>query len=164
MKFFMIMISNSIITPMMKHPISLGTILMTQTILVCLMMTEVSKNSWFAFILFITIIGGLMIMFMYMSSIASNEMFKPMNLTIMMMITLLIITMIIMNKDETMKMTCKMFNNKTLTLNNEEMKTTLKFYNLNKMNITLIMMMIMLLTMVSVTNISTTFEGPLKKL
>nr|AOY39795.1 NADH dehydrogenase subunit 6 [Hylastes ater] len=60
----------------LNHPLSLGFILLTQTILMSLYSSLLYYNSWFSYILFLVMISGLMIMFIYMTSIASNEKFK----------------------------------------------------------------------------------------
>nr|YP_010464220.1 NADH dehydrogenase subunit 6 [Strongylium kulzeri]UUL71597.1 NADH dehydrogenase subunit 6 [Strongylium kulzeri] len=61
---------------MMKHPLSTGSMLLIQTTLISLMTTNLNQNSWFSYILFLIMIGGMLILFMYMTSIASNEKFK----------------------------------------------------------------------------------------
>nr|QWS05437.1 NADH dehydrogenase subunit 6 [Cerynia lineola] len=161
MKFLML---NSIITPTLKHPMSLGFMLMLQTILISMTSTNLSKSSWFSLILFITMIGGLMVMFMYMSSIASNEKFKFFTPTKMLM--LISISMTLMIFSEELEITMNFYKTemeKMSTNQMEEIKSTSKFFNLNKMNLTIIMMMTMFLTMVSVTKISSSLKGPLKK-
>nr|ALO76420.1 NADH deshydrogenase subunit 6 [Temnoscheila virescens] len=60
----------------MKHPLSMGAILLIQTILVALIVGTLSVNFWFSYILTLIMIGGMLILFIYMTSIASNEKFK----------------------------------------------------------------------------------------
>nr|UAT98575.1 NADH dehydrogenase subunit 6 [Penthicodes caja] len=155
---------NTITSIALKHPISMGSMLMIQTTLMCLNQSNISKSPWYMYIMFLTTVGGLMIMFMYMASIASNEIFKPKLKLILLWTILMITTSILMAKmDLSMDLTYKIKENKMITTQMMEEKTTSKFFMLNKMNITITMMMILVLTMVSVTNISSTFEGPLKK-
>nr|QRI61359.1 NADH dehydrogenase subunit 6 [Pochazia shantungensis] len=152
----------SAVTTTTKHPLSMGSMLMLQTILVSNKMFKESNMSWFAYILFITIIGGMMIMFMYMSSIASNEKFS-MSTKQMMLTTIFLVMMIVMIKETSMEQMIKITEKKNMMIQKEEAKHTMKFFNLNKMNVTILIMMILLLTMIIVTNIASTFEGPLKK-
>nr|UAT98523.1 NADH dehydrogenase subunit 6 [Dichoptera sp. WW-2021a] len=160
------MISNMIISMMMKHPLSMGTMIISQTILMCINQNNLTKNSWYLYILFITTIvfittiGGLMVMFMYMASIASNEMFSP-KLKLMILWTIMFISSMYMMKYNNEKSPQEM---KLIFNELSEQKSTSKFFNLFKMNITIMMMMTLMITMISVTNISSTFEGPLKKL
>nr|YP_010491823.1 NADH dehydrogenase subunit 6 [Tolmerinus auronotatus]UWM92596.1 NADH dehydrogenase subunit 6 [Tolmerinus auronotatus] len=60
----------------LNHPMSMGLILLIQTILVTLIMGFMSMNYWFSYILFLIMIGGMLVLFTYMTSIASNEKFK----------------------------------------------------------------------------------------
>nr|YP_009937421.1 NADH dehydrogenase subunit 6 [Trigonopterus carinirostris]QNT26931.1 NADH dehydrogenase subunit 6 [Trigonopterus carinirostris] len=60
----------------MNHPLSMGSILLIQTILVALYSGLIFLNFWFSYILFLVMIGGMLVMFMYMTSIASNEKFN----------------------------------------------------------------------------------------
>nr|AEO18324.1 NADH dehydrogenase subunit 6 [Ricania marginalis] len=152
----------SVITTTMKHPISMGSMLMIQTILVSNKIFKKSNMSWFAYILFITIIGGMMIMFMYMSSIASNEKFSVTMKQLMLMTIITAMTMIMMS-ESSMEQFNKILEKKELMIQKEETMYSIKFFNLNKMNLTIITMIILLLTMIIVTNIASTFEGPLKK-
>nr|QJA16391.1 NADH dehydrogenase subunit 6 [Ips acuminatus] len=59
----------------LKHPLTLGSILFLQTSLAALVSTYIFLNSWYSYILFLIMIGGMLILFIYMTSIASNEKF-----------------------------------------------------------------------------------------
>lgn len=59
----------------LKHPLRLGGILFTQTSLAALARSYLFINSWYRYILFLIIIGGILILFIYMTRIASNEKF-----------------------------------------------------------------------------------------
>nr|QNG56298.1 NADH dehydrogenase subunit 6 [Palaestes freyreissi] len=60
----------------MNHPLSFGSILFFQTILISLITGLMSLNFWYSYILFLIMVGGMLVLFMYMTSIASNEKFK----------------------------------------------------------------------------------------
>lgn len=79
------------------------------------------------------------------------------------LIIIIILTIIIIPKDYTIEILNKIKEIKFNMIRNEEIKTLSKFFNLNKINLTITLIITLLLTMVSVTNISRTFEGPLKK-
>lgn len=59
-----------------KHPLSIGAILIIQTITVALIVGIIRINFWFSYILVLIIIGGILILFIYITRIASNEKFK----------------------------------------------------------------------------------------
>nr|UXW88440.1 NADH dehydrogenase subunit 6 [Henosepilachna vigintioctomaculata] len=72
---FTFMMTFSLILIFLKHPLSLGFFILIQTILISMMM-GMFYNFWYSYILFLIMIGGLLILFIYMTSIASNEKFK----------------------------------------------------------------------------------------
>nr|AXS66168.1 NADH dehydrogenase subunit 6 [Cerambycidae sp. 9 KM-2017] len=71
-----LLIVNSLIFITLNHPLSLGLMLLIQTILTSLLIGFMNLNYWFSYILFLVMIGGMLILFIYMTSIASNEKFK----------------------------------------------------------------------------------------
>ncbi|YP_002323940.1 NADH dehydrogenase subunit 6 (mitochondrion) [Acyrthosiphon pisum] len=71
-----IMLTNlimAIILTMMKSPISSNLIILIQTMTLTMMINLINKTAWISFMIFILYIGGLMIIFLYISSIAFNE-------------------------------------------------------------------------------------------
>nr|YP_009051646.1 NADH dehydrogenase subunit 6 [Sitobion avenae]AII03067.1 NADH dehydrogenase subunit 6 [Sitobion avenae] len=63
----------AIMLTMMKSPISSNLIILIQTMTLTMMINLINKTSWISFMVFILYIGGLMIIFLYISSIAFNE-------------------------------------------------------------------------------------------
>jgi hypothetical protein len=62
-----------------KHPIAIGLILLIQTVIVCLIRGTIYKSFWFSCILFIIIIGRILVLFIYITRLASNKTFSPSN-------------------------------------------------------------------------------------
>nr|QXP43459.1 NADH dehydrogenase subunit 6 [Koreocerus koreanus] len=153
MKIMMMMIST---LPMMKTPMSMGIMLMMQTVLMTTLMNKMMTSSWLTMITFLMMIGGLLILFIYMSSLASNEKFK-----INMKMMAITITATWMTEDLMQSMQI----NETQNLINIEYTEQLslnKLYNKKSMSITLIMVMYLLLTMITVTKLVKHYEGPLR--
>nr|YP_010885461.1 NADH dehydrogenase subunit 6 [Tenguna kuankuoshuiensis]WJE88882.1 NADH dehydrogenase subunit 6 [Tenguna kuankuoshuiensis] len=150
--------ANMTILPLMKHPIALGTMMIIQTTLMCVQQINQKYTPWYSYIMFITTIGGMMVMFIYMSSMASNEKLKK---NMLIMSTWMITMMITLNLIKS-NMIMNMIETKLIILNMEEIKTTTKMFNKPKLYLTIIIMMMLLITMISVTKIASTFEGPLK--
>nr|UPX88307.1 NADH dehydrogenase subunit 6 [Astacus leptodactylus] len=67
----------SILFMRLTHPLSMGLTLFSQTILICLSSGFYSHSFWFSYILFLIFLGGMLVLFIYVASLASNEMFKP---------------------------------------------------------------------------------------
>nr|YP_009500789.1 NADH dehydrogenase subunit 6 [Popillia japonica]AXA13801.1 NADH dehydrogenase subunit 6 [Popillia japonica] len=60
----------------LSHPLSMGLILLMQTIIMALTMGFFNINFWYSYILFLIMIGGMLVLFIYMTSVASNEKFS----------------------------------------------------------------------------------------
>nr|QXG82695.1 NADH dehydrogenase subunit 6 [Chrysomelidae sp. SOIL MMG Contig15] len=72
---FMIILLSSLCC-FMNHPLTLGFILLLQTILIALLTGFMNFSFWSSYIIFLIMIGGMLILFIYMTSVASNEKFK----------------------------------------------------------------------------------------
>lgn len=59
-----------------KHPITAIILITSQTTLTCLILFFIISINWFSIILFLIFMGGLIVLFIYISSLASNEKFK----------------------------------------------------------------------------------------
>nr|WFD61205.1 NADH dehydrogenase subunit 6 [Carrikerella sp.] len=59
----------------LNHPLSMGMTLFIQAILICLISGSLSINFWFSYILLLIFLGGILVLFLYVTSIASNELF-----------------------------------------------------------------------------------------
>nr|QZZ18263.1 NADH dehydrogenase subunit 6 [Dikraneurini sp. SL-2021a] len=139
-----------------KSPITMGVMLIMQTMMAIMLMNSIMESSWFTMITFLMMIGGLLILFSYMSSIASNEKIKPkLNISMMLMLMIILIDeMMIQNQiNETMNLTQMM--NTTLSLT--------KIYNQKSMMLTMMMIMYLLLSMVAVTKMVKKHKGPLRE-
>nr|UFK32223.1 NADH dehydrogenase subunit 6 [Aguriahana sp. 1 BY-2021a] len=152
MKIMMIFSTSVLI---MSNPMSMGLILMLQTIFMIMFLNKILNSSWFAMITFMMMIGGLLIMFMYMSSIASNEKFK-MKINMMMIIIILIII-----TDEMMLENQINENMELMKTNNFDLSLT-KIYNKKSMMMTIVLVLYLLLTMISVTKMVKHHKGPLR--
>ena len=65
-----------ILFPIIKHPLSIGLILLIQTIFTRILTGFIAYRFWFSYIIFLVIIGGILILFIYITRIASNEKFQ----------------------------------------------------------------------------------------
>nr|QTC32054.1 NADH dehydrogenase subunit 6 [Nisia fuliginosa] len=166
------MIFNSFNLIFLNHTMSMGLIIIIQTILISLKMSFMLKNSWFSFIIFIMMVGGMMIMFIYMSSIASNEKFKLSKKMLFsnLMITLTFMLIILNLKTLTNE---NMNFNEMLIMNeeynyikmfkNEQQKSIIKFLSLKKFNLMMLITSILLMILMFINWMNFTFKGPLKK-
>nr|AYU71329.1 NADH dehydrogenase subunit 6 [Scirtes sp. 2 ACP-2013] len=153
----------------MNHPMSLGFILLLQTIMISIISSFLSYSFWFSYILFLIMIGGMLILFTYITSMAANETFK-MSKKEMFIILLFIMPLLIMliYKDKNLltpsiklidsinsssKMEMIQMNN--LMLN--------KIYNKPNNLMSLILINYLFLTLIMVVKITNYKSGPLRQ-
>nr|YP_010277769.1 NADH dehydrogenase subunit 6 [Cylindromyia intermedia]UHY94310.1 NADH dehydrogenase subunit 6 [Cylindromyia intermedia] len=151
----------------MKHPLAMGLTILIQTTLVCLMCGILSKSFWFSYILFLVFIGGMLILFIYVTSLASNEMFSlSIKLTMISMIIFFISLSILMLMDKNLLMNYKNYEtHKTNELNLYMMENSLslnKLYNFPSNMLTIMLMIYLLITLIATVKITKLFEGPLR--
>nr|AIW06338.1 NADH dehydrogenase subunit 6 [Teloganodidae sp. MT-2014] len=60
---------------LMSHPLSMGLVLLLQTVTISILTGLMNFNSWFSYVLFLVFLGGMLILFIYMTSLAPNEKF-----------------------------------------------------------------------------------------
>nr|YP_010599798.1 NADH dehydrogenase subunit 6 [Nola angustipennis]WAL04258.1 NADH dehydrogenase subunit 6 [Nola angustipennis] len=166
---FSLMLNSSIML-FMNNPLSMGIMILTQTLLTCLISGMLIKTYWFSYILFLTFLGGLLVLFIYVSSVVSNELFNPsMNMKIffiMNMLLMMMLQIIYMNNLTWMNLSINddmiNFNMMTNLINYENKINLNKLYN----NQTFLMMMMMIIylfiTLISVIKITNIFYGPLR--
>nr|AQP26584.1 NADH dehydrogenase subunit 6 [Odontotermes sp. A TB-2017] len=142
----------------MKHPMAMGMMLLAQTMLVCLMSGTMYKSFWFSYILFMIMVGGMLVLFMYMTSLASNEMFSPSNKVIAAMVMMIPILTYMM-PDTTNN---KEMNEHKMMMESEVTTTTTIMYNQTMGTMTTLLATYMLLTLIVVVNIINVSKGPLR--
>nr|YP_010461131.1 NADH dehydrogenase subunit 6 [Pseudalbara parvula]UUF68402.1 NADH dehydrogenase subunit 6 [Pseudalbara parvula] len=153
----------------LNHPLSMGLMILIQTLLICILSGMMIKTYWFSYILFLTFLGGLLVMFIYVSSIASNEMFKfnfKMKFNNIMMIMILISLMLFnMNNLKWMNFNYNSDMNNfynLLFLNLENNINLSKLYD-NQTSLMMMMMIIYLfITLITVVKITNINYGPLR--
>uniref|UniRef100_UPI0030E02727 NADH dehydrogenase subunit 6 n=1 Tax=Epuraea terminalis TaxID=1553310 RepID=UPI0030E02727 len=148
----------------LNHPLSFGFILLLQTILISLISGMLSYTYWFSYILFLVMIGGMLILFIYMTSIASNKKFKFSFKLFTLIMILIIMLFLIMLIDQFF------FNN--LSINYDMFLSNLNMNNkislikfLNKPNFIIMLMIFnyLFITLIAVTKISHIEKGPLRQ-
>nr|YP_011036755.1 NADH dehydrogenase subunit 6 [Arrugada affinis]WRK21424.1 NADH dehydrogenase subunit 6 [Arrugada affinis] len=157
MKLLMMKMMIAIYTlmPLMKTPMSLGIALLIQTTISTILLSKMMDSSWISMIMFLMLVGGLLILFMYMSSIASNEKFKP-------SAKMLLITIIIMMPTMDEVLMNAMADDKAQISTQLETISFTKMYNKKTLSFTLMMFNYLMLTMIVITSIIKIYSGPLR--
>nr|YP_004935394.1 NADH dehydrogenase subunit 6 [Fabriciana nerippe]AEB33706.1 NADH dehydrogenase subunit 6 [Fabriciana nerippe] len=165
-----LLIFISIFMFFINHPLSMGLMILTQTLLTCLLSGMLFNTYWFSYILFLIFLGGLLVLFIYVSSIASNELFKISILNKMLFFLFIFYIIIIsfyfknnlnfMNfyfNDEMMN-----FFNLLLFSNNEYNLNLMKLYNEQTYLMMMLMVIYLFITLIAVIKITNIFFGPLR--
>nr|ADO60490.1 NADH dehydrogenase subunit 6 [Elmidae sp. BMNH 840216] len=158
-------ISVSLTFLFLKHPMSMGLTLLIQSTLISMITGFYNHNFWFSYILFLIMIGGMLVLFIYMTSIASNEMFKYSNKLTIFVFTLIITLTIIMFNSDQLIMNQNVFNIDSTIFNNPELfKLSLNKYLNFPSNIMLFFMIIYLfITLIAVVKITNISYGPMRQ-
>ncbi|YP_009166946.1 NADH dehydrogenase subunit 6 (mitochondrion) [Plodia interpunctella] len=167
---YLSMIFFSIIMFFLNHPLSMGLMILLQTLLICLISGMLIKTYWFSYILFLTFLGGLLVLFIYTSSIASNEIFtiqpKFKILLSLFLFSILFLSTISFNNITLMNLfqNLEMYNlfNNTLFFNNENKINLSKLYNNQTFLMMMLMMIYLFITLIAVVKITNIFFGPIR--
>nr|UPX88717.1 NADH dehydrogenase subunit 6 [Aphodius pedellus] len=169
MMFFLMTISllMSMLLIVFKHPLSMGLTLLIQTIMVSLSVGFFSLSYWYSYILFLVMIGGMLVLFIYMTSVASNEMFVYSSY-IMIASWILLIFMLI---------TYFMMDNFSIYINNINLESSNYLTNTLNLNLSMnkylmfptnfinyMIIMYLLITLIAVVKITDIKQGPLRQM
>nr|YP_010329795.1 NADH dehydrogenase subunit 6 [Acronicta major]UNP54529.1 NADH dehydrogenase subunit 6 [Acronicta major]UNP54939.1 NADH dehydrogenase subunit 6 [Acronicta major] len=156
----------------MNNPLSMGLMILIQTLLTCLLTGMMIKTYWFSYILFLTFLGGLLVLFIYVSSIASNEMFnKSFNMKMIFMLFMIILMLMMMKQymnpnikwmNLFLNSDMNNFTNLMLFFNNENKIDLNKLYNNQTFMIMMMLVIYLFITLIAVVKITNIFYGPLR--
>nr|YP_009117297.1 NADH dehydrogenase subunit 6 [Muscina stabulans]AJE61323.1 NADH dehydrogenase subunit 6 [Muscina stabulans] len=151
----------------MKHPLAMGLMLLIQTTLVSLMTGMISKSFWFSYILFIVFIGGMLVLFIYVTSLASNEMFT-LSIKLLVLSTILFLFFMLYFMLTDYFQLLNYFNleiEKIMNFHSYNMENSLslnKLYNYPTNLLTIMLMNYLLITLIVIVKITKLHKGPLR--
>nr|YP_010463263.1 NADH dehydrogenase subunit 6 [Ischnodemus noctulus]UUJ37787.1 NADH dehydrogenase subunit 6 [Ischnodemus noctulus] len=144
-----IMMILSFIFLWINHPLAMALLIMMQTMAISIFVGLMMGSFWFSYIIMIIMLSGMLVLFTYMASIASNEKFKV-------SIKLILITMILFMMNMFMKINMEEFTTQDLSIILTQLFSS-------KSSIIIIMMVLYLLfTMIVVSKTANSNEGPLR--
>nr|QIV24780.1 NADH dehydrogenase subunit 6 [Agrianome spinicollis] len=148
----------------LSHPLSLGLILLMQTLMISIITGMMNYNFWFSYILFLIMVGGMLILFIYMTSVASNEKFKLSPKIALMVLSMALISAPVMLTDKVFtNMYNFMYELSNQNLLSENSLSLSKFMNMpTNFNLALIILYL-LITLIMVVKITSIQHGPLRQ-
>nr|WHU31460.1 NADH dehydrogenase subunit 6 [Claassenia sp. 2 YNX-2023a] len=171
MLHFILMASSSttaVIFTQMSHPLAMGMMLLLQTLFICLIAGFMTQSFWFSYILFLVFLGGLLVLFIYVTSLASNELFSLSTPNLLFSLTLLSLASIFLFFTDPLIWAHLPQSNDMLSLTNppiqmeEASAPLIKLYNTPTSMITLMLALYLFLTLIAVVKITQVFAGPLR--
>nr|YP_009092112.1 NADH dehydrogenase subunit 6 [Anthocharis bambusarum]AGG40680.1 NADH dehydrogenase subunit 6 [Anthocharis bambusarum] len=171
LKLFILMIIMffSLFMFFMINPLAMGLFILLQTMLLSLLIGMFINTYWFSYILFLIFLGGLLVLFIYVASIASNELMNfsiKMKISFWFSILFSLIISFLYNKN------LYFFN---LFYNNEmtNLSHYFLFFNDNKINLSklydkqtyflnIMLIIYLFITLIAVIKITNIFFGPLR--
>nr|YP_010946398.1 NADH dehydrogenase subunit 6 [Balta valida]WGO57116.1 NADH dehydrogenase subunit 6 [Balta valida] len=162
MKMITIMMTFTSLTFMqMNHPMTMGMMLLLQITLTSMLSGMMLQTFWFPYVLMLIFLGGLMVLFIYVTSIASNEMIKVSSKKMMIITTMVMVIIMMMNYYP------EMMNQETsnmMLINNNTSNSMMKLYNNSTNYITIMMASYLFITLIAIVKITNIFMGPLRKM
>lgn len=158
----------SILFIQIKHPLAIGLTLLIQTIVITLLTGLINKTYWFSYILFLVFVGGILVLFVYVTSLASNEIFSIPSKNIVIAITsitILSLTFLIIDKGlifsfiENNEIQSISFIKSYILENQIDLN---KLYSYPTNFITIILINYLLITLIAIVKITNLFYGPLR--
>nr|YP_010586508.1 NADH dehydrogenase subunit 6 [Pseudopotamorites peniculus]UZZ44309.1 NADH dehydrogenase subunit 6 [Pseudopotamorites peniculus] len=147
----------------LNHPLIITIFIIAQTCTLILITGIMGYSFWMSYIMFLTFIGGLLVLFIYISSLTPNKSFHlnykkifPLFLLIIMISFSMKFQPIIMNLEMTPLMCSIKF------INEENSIYLINFFNKNEMWLTLILMNYLLLALIISTKIILLNAGPMR--
>nr|YP_010586196.1 NADH dehydrogenase subunit 6 [Goera fissa]UZZ43958.1 NADH dehydrogenase subunit 6 [Goera fissa] len=147
----------------LKHPLIITIFVIIQVINLTLTIGLLSYSYWMSYIMFLIFIGGLLILFIYISSLIPNKIYY-LNLNKLIFITLISLIMFFFFKFQPFIFNLEMtkFLNLIYLLNQENKNFIFNFYNNNEMYLTFMLINYLMLTLIISTKISNMMMGPMR--
>nr|ADV16620.1 NADH dehydrogenase subunit 6 [Colossendeis megalonyx] len=137
-------------TLLLNHPMSMVILILLVTININMIISSILNLSWNSYILIIIFLGGMLVLFIYIVSISSNEKFNKMN-SLMLFPLIMTPSMIFI---ETPSMFCN---------NNNFINSISSMYMSSMMYFTLLIMIYLIITLLISVKISNNKLGPIRQ-
>nr|UYO79263.1 NADH dehydrogenase subunit 6 [Hydropsyche sp. XG-2022] len=144
-----------------KNPLNMGLLILSQTLITCLMMNFFLNYYWLSYILYLIMLGGILILFMYMCSIASNKIIQFNTNLLMYSILIFLVMLIFINKFKWTNLNLLMINNLNFFFSNE-MFSMSKIYNNYTYKITIMLIIYLFILLLMVSMFTNSNKGPLR--
>nr|YP_010586638.1 NADH dehydrogenase subunit 6 [Uenoa lobata]UZZ44452.1 NADH dehydrogenase subunit 6 [Uenoa lobata] len=164
--FITLLMTMNLLLVNLTHPLVITIIMILQTYLMSFIMGMMSNSFWMIYIMFLCFIGGLLILFIYISSLTPNKIFYINQFSSMIMFLMInFITLNILMKiyPKFINLEMTMFNKfNFLMINTENSIFLWNFLNYNEIKLSMLMIIYLLITMIIVIKIVNLNLGPMR--
>nr|URW97635.1 NADH dehydrogenase subunit 6 [Lysmata sp. 1 LQZ-2020] len=165
--FMILTLTMTLLFTQMQTPLAMGLILLIQTLLVCGTAGILTKSTWFSYILFLIFLGAMLVLFIYVASLASNEQFSLPSLSTMSLFTFIPSILAVSSFFLDPMLLFQSISMEISSLSLQELLSSTPFnvsviYSPTSMNLTIFIILYLLLTLVIVVKITESFWGPLR--
>nr|YP_009558823.1 NADH dehydrogenase subunit 6 [Nanosesarma minutum]QBA83274.1 NADH dehydrogenase subunit 6 [Nanosesarma minutum] len=159
-----LLLGFSILFTQLSHPLAMGLTLLMQTTLISITVGISTYSFWFSYILFLVFLGGMLILFIYVASLASNEPFYFSNFMLSMFFMMIILSMIFLFLDPFLVMNPSSLPFSSFKFSSSTPLIINWIYNTPSMIFTIFIILYLLLMLIIVVKITNLFKGPLRLL
>nr|QXT45691.1 NADH dehydrogenase subunit 6 [Cinygmina sp. 1 YW01BF06] len=150
----------------MSHPLAMGLVLLCQTLLIALLTGLLAPSFWFSYILFLVFLGGMLVLFIYVTSLASNEMFSISSQSMLMILIIGgFLGVFSLFNDPLLwispELSEQILQPQSLAISDLS-NLLLKLYSSPSYYLTLLLVTYLFLTLIAVVTITQIYEGPLR--
>uniref|UniRef100_A0AAU7YR81 NADH-ubiquinone oxidoreductase chain 6 n=1 Tax=Potamanthus sp. 08HH02 TaxID=3126549 RepID=A0AAU7YR81_9INSE len=163
--FLMVMVmSTGLLFCRTSHPLAMGLTLLFQTTLIALISGLMAPTFWFSYILFLVFLGGMLVLFIYVTSLASNEMFSVSAKAFLLSSSLIAVAfMFTMIADPLLNLDVIGHGLLSQSIETNILPTLMfKFYNSSSSILTILLVTYLFLTLLAVVSITNIYQGPLR--
>nr|YP_010593038.1 NADH dehydrogenase subunit 6 [Aparapotamon huizeense]WAB69705.1 NADH dehydrogenase subunit 6 [Aparapotamon huizeense] len=144
-----------------SHPLAMGILLLIQTVVIALSTGLATYSFWFSYTLFLIFLGGMLVLFIYVASLASNEPFSSFP-TLIYMVIFFLSELLILFMDPILFTSFSNLANSSIKTYSSTAYITSWIFNTPSMYFTFFIISYLLLTLLVVVKIINLFKGPLR--
>nr|YP_010352885.1 NADH dehydrogenase subunit 6 [Tropostreptus kipunji]UOF70199.1 NADH dehydrogenase subunit 6 [Tropostreptus kipunji]UOF70303.1 NADH dehydrogenase subunit 6 [Tropostreptus kipunji] len=145
----LLMMTLTILFPFMFHPMMMGITIIVLALTISMFMWMTLNYSWLAYILFLIFLGALLVLFVYISTLAPNEKFLKMSYSPLLLLTFMVSSP-------------TMYTTKDINMTEVDFLPSMKIFSISLSLMTLFMAIYLLLTLLIISKITLFKEGPLR--
>nr|WAO28741.1 NADH dehydrogenase subunit 6 [Megascolecidae sp. BS2]WAO28754.1 NADH dehydrogenase subunit 6 [Megascolecidae sp. BS7] len=149
MMYLILMTTSTMMLYLSTTPIMLGINILAMALLLSATLAA-SMSSWYAFLVFLIYIGGMLVMFAYFLALTPNQQMPTTSNILYMLVTLVTLTTVAIVTDMKISAPQEMYQDNTY------------LYSLSTASIIIMLALLLLLTMVIVVKLTSRSKGPLR--